>query len=86
MKGFSTKGTNKYIVAQEGAKFLQKIKMKVDAEHDIMIAFSKTNPISKKSFEIVLGGGKGDWSAIRSGLLCNPVERENHSKEEFDQV
>lgn len=86
MKTITTKKPYKYVVAQEGSKAVQKIRIKTEAEKDIHITFSKTKEIDKESPEIVLGGGNGKFSGIRAVHLGENVESCHHKKGEFDQV
>ena len=62
------------------------VKFSVEANSDIHISITNTNPHTDSSWEVVLGAGKGTFSTIRSGNRGPDLVVIFHTKAQFLEV
>ena len=88
-QSFDTVADYNYMEAGPIAKLAEMrrgVRFSVQAEHDIHISLSSSNPITTDSWEIVLGGWSGTQSVIRSSHQGTHLVTVHHTKDQFLEV
>jgi len=70
-------------IIKQGARLKRGVKFSVQAQNDIHISLSKSNPITTDSWEIVLGAMRGTQTLLRKSHQGTNLATIHHTKEQF---